>query len=43
VQVPATLGTGLAFSTIKGAEARRQGDTLVVTPNAAAWEVVWTG
>jgi hypothetical protein len=43
VQVPATLGTGLAFSTIKGAEARRQGDTLVVTPNAAAWEVVWKG
>jgi hypothetical protein len=41
VQLPAALGTDLEFATIKGAEARRQGDTLLVTPGAPAWEVVW--
>ena len=41
VQLPATLGSGWRFDKVVGAEARRQGDILLVTPSAASWEVVW--
>jgi hypothetical protein len=41
VYIPATLGSGWRFSKIAGAEVRRQGDILLVTPTAASWEVAW--
>jgi hypothetical protein len=41
VYIPATMGSGWRFSKIAGAEVRRQGDILLVTPGAASWEVVW--
>ncbi len=41
VQMPATLGTGPRFASITGAEARQQGDILLVTPTATAWQVEW--
>jgi hypothetical protein len=41
VYVPATLGSGWRFSKIAGAEVRRQGDILLITPSADSWEVVW--
>jgi hypothetical protein len=41
VQIPANLGGGWRFESIAGAEVRRQGDTLLVSPGAAAWEAVW--
>jgi hypothetical protein len=41
VHIPATLGASGRFATIAGAEARRQGEILLVTPSAASWEAVW--
>ena len=41
VQLPATLGSGWRFTKITGAEARPQGEMLLVTPSAASWEAVW--
>jgi len=41
VHLPATLGSGWRFDKVAGAEVRRQGDILLVTPSAASWEVVW--
>jgi hypothetical protein len=41
VYMPATLGTRWRFDKITGAEVRRQGEVLLVTPSAASWEVVW--
>jgi hypothetical protein len=41
VHIPATLGSGWRFSKITGAEVRRQGEILLVTPSATSWEVVW--
>jgi hypothetical protein len=41
VHIPATLGTRWRFDKIIGAEVRRQGEILLVTPSAASWEVVW--
>jgi len=43
VHIPATLGSARRFDQITGAEARRQGDILLVNPSSAAWEVVWQG
>ena len=41
VQLPAVLAERWRFDKITGAEVRRQGDILLVTPNAKAWEVLW--
>jgi hypothetical protein len=41
IQLPATLGSNWQFAKITGAEVRRQGKVLWVTPTAAAWEAVW--
>jgi hypothetical protein len=41
VHLPATLGSGWRFDKITGAEVRKQGVILLVTPSAASWEVVW--
>jgi hypothetical protein len=41
VQIPVNLGSRRRFSRITGAEVRRQGEILLVTPSATAWEVVW--
>jgi len=41
VELPATLGSGWSFANIADAEARRQGNTLRVTPSVTSWEVVW--
>jgi hypothetical protein len=41
VQLPATLGSSWRFAKITGAEVHRQGNVLLVTPTAAAWEAVW--
>ena len=41
IHIPATLGNRWRFSKIAGAEVRRQGDVLLVTPGAASWEAVW--
>ena len=41
VQLPATLGSAWPFAKITGAEVQRQGNILLVTPTAAAWEAVW--
>jgi len=41
VQLPATLGSGWRFAKITGADARPQGEMLLVTPSAASWEAVW--
>jgi hypothetical protein len=41
VHIPATLGSRWRFDKISGAEVRKQGDILLVTPSAASWEVVW--
>jgi hypothetical protein len=43
LQLPATLGNRWNFAKITGAEARRQGNLLFVTPDAASWEVAWRG
>jgi hypothetical protein len=43
VQLPATLGSSWQFAKITGAEVRRQGNVLLVTPTATAWEAVWKG
>jgi hypothetical protein len=42
IRIPATLGSGWRFARIAGAETRRQGDILLVTPGATSWEVVWS-
>jgi hypothetical protein len=41
VQIPATLGSRWQFAKITGAEVRRQGSALLVTPTATAWEAEW--
>jgi hypothetical protein len=41
VHISASLGSGWRFSKIAGAEVRRQGEILLVTPSAACWEAVW--
>jgi hypothetical protein len=41
VRIPATLGSGWRFAKITGAEVQRKGDSLLVTPAAQSWEVVW--
>ncbi|MGA3324747.1 MAG: hypothetical protein ABSF45_09755 [Terriglobia bacterium] len=41
VQLPSTLASGWRFAKITGAEVRRQGNVLMVTPTAASWEAVW--
>jgi hypothetical protein len=43
VRLPAILGTRWRFDKVSGAEVRRQGDILLVTPGAISWEVVWKG
>ena len=41
VELPVTLGIGWSFAKVDGAEVRRQGNTLRVTPTAPSWDVVW--
>jgi hypothetical protein len=41
VHIPVTLGSGWRFDKVGGAEVRRQGEILLVTPSATSWEVVW--
>jgi hypothetical protein len=41
VQLPVTLGSGWRFDKVTGADVRRQGEILLVTPRASSWEVVW--
>ena len=41
ISLPATLGSRWRFSKVTGADARPQGDILLVTPGATTWEVVW--
>lgn len=41
IQLPATLGSTWAFSQVTGAEVRRQGEMLFVSPGAASWQIEW--
>ena len=41
VHLPSTLESGWRFAKIAGAEVRRQGNVMMVTPTAASWEAVW--
>ena len=41
IRVPAKLGSRFQFSQITGAQARREGNVILVTPTATSWEVVW--
>jgi hypothetical protein len=41
VQLPALLGSHWQFDKVTGAEVRRQGEILFVTPGAKSWEAVW--
>ena len=41
VRVPAKLGLRFQYSRITGAQARREGNAMHVTPSAASWEVSW--
>ncbi len=41
VCIPATLGRRGQFTKITGAEVARRGESLLVTPAAASWEVIW--
>ena len=41
VQLPATIGSRFRFAEIQGAQARAEGNIVLVTPGAAAWEAVF--
>ena len=41
VQLPATIGSRFRFADIQGAHARAEGNIVLVTPGAAAWEAVF--
>jgi hypothetical protein len=41
VLLPEILASRFRFVEIKGAQARVEGNTVFVTPSAAAWEAVW--
>jgi hypothetical protein len=41
VQFPAAIGSRYRFAEIQGAQARAEGNTVLVTPGAAAWEAVF--
>jgi hypothetical protein len=41
VHLPATLGSRFRFAEIRGAQARLEGTTVLVTPSAATWEAMW--
>jgi hypothetical protein len=41
VLLPQTLASRFRFAEIHGAQARLEGNTVFVTPGAAAWEAVW--
>jgi hypothetical protein len=41
VRLPALLASGLRPAEVRGADARIEGDRIVVAPDAASWEAVW--
>jgi hypothetical protein len=41
VELPATLGSRLISTSITGAKVSRQGNVILVDPEARAWEAVW--
>jgi len=43
VHLPGMLGSRFRFAAIQGAQARLEGNTVFVTPGAAAWEATWKG
>jgi len=43
VHLPGMLGSRFRFAAIQGAQARLEGNTVFVTPSAAAWEATWKG
>ena len=42
VQLPATLGSGLRFSDLSGAEFRREENSILVAPDVPSWSATWT-
>lgn len=41
LQIPATLGSAWRFAKVAGADAARQGNRLLVTPDSTQWAVEW--
>jgi hypothetical protein len=41
VLLPETLASRYHFAGVQGAESRREGSMVSVTPSAAAWEATW--
>jgi len=41
VQLPATLGVGVSLSDLSGATFRREGDAILVAPEAQSWSAEW--
>lgn len=41
VELPASLGSRLRFSEIAGAKTRREGDSILVAPEATSWKATW--
>jgi hypothetical protein len=41
VVLPGTLASRFRFAEIHGAQARQEGNTMFVTPDASAWEALW--
>jgi hypothetical protein len=41
VLLPQTLASHYRFAEIQGTQARVEGNTVFVTPSAAAWEALW--
>jgi hypothetical protein len=41
IVLPALLGSRFKFSDVRGAEIKRQGDAILVAPQAANWLATW--